>query len=114
MTDILSDIQSQLNLSSDDFNGELLADINGAIVMLTEATSAVSPLLITGHEETWSDLLGDQELTLRGLVQLYIFLFTRILFDPPETSYLVSALSEVRDDALWRIREAALIFETTS
>lgn len=50
---------------------------------------------------TWDDFLGDQKEYLAG-VQTYVYLRTRLLFDPPTNSFLVDAIQKQCEELEWR------------
>lgn len=56
---------------------------------------------ITGATETWSTFLADEE----GLnnVKTYMYLRVRLLFDPPGTAYLVTAVENQIRELEWRM-----------
>jgi hypothetical protein len=50
---------------------------------------------------TWADFLGDD---LRyNSVKTYVYLRVRLLFDPPATSFLISAMKEQVQELEWRL-----------
>lgn len=84
------------------FDLDIIIDINSVFLTLNQL--GVGPLLpysIAGTEETWSDFLGDQEQFMAG-VQTYVYLKTRLLFDPPTNSFLVDSMKKQCDEFEWR------------
>ena len=54
--------------------------------------------------ELWSDYLGPN--SDAEMVKTYIWMATRLAFDPPATSFAIEAMTKIRDEALWRIQVA--------
>ncbi len=50
---------------------------------------------------TWDDFLG-ADLRLNN-VKTYMYLRVRLLFDPPQTSYLITAVKEQFQEIEWRL-----------
>ena len=57
--------------------------------------------MITDASAVWSDFLaGDLRM---NNIKTYIYFRIRLMFDPPTTSYLITALDEQRKELEWRI-----------
>lgn len=56
---------------------------------------------ITDKTDNWVDYLAD-DLTLND-VQAYVYLSVRLLFDPPQTAYLIQAFERQLDELGFRI-----------
>ena len=100
---ILNTIRSILVGDEDDtsFDLELITCINVALNNLTDV--GVGPkegFEITGSTETWTEFLGDKIILNRA--KKYVELETRLLFDPPTSSYVLEALQKKADEALVR------------
>lgn len=103
MESILLTIKDLLGLEDDyeAFDSELIVHINSAIMRLR--TIGIGPekgFSITGPDETWTDLLGD-DLGMLGSVKDYIYKRVRLAWDPPTTSFVLSALKESKDELEW-------------
>lgn len=44
---------------------------------------------IHGHDQTWEDFVGN-DVSMQW-IQTYVFLKTRMLFDPPQSSFVATA-----------------------
>jgi hypothetical protein len=86
----------------DVFDLDIITFINSALSTLDQlGVGPVGGYTITGPEEVWDDLtLPANQLQL---VKTYLFLKVRMLFDPPTTSYLISALNEQLKEYEWRL-----------
>lgn len=100
---ILDTIKMMLGPGSDDsFDGEILVGINSAITVLTQlGIPAPDGFLVTGSSETWEQYLGSDPRT--GMIKTYIYLKTKIGFDPPTSSVLMQAIKDQIAEYEWRI-----------
>lgn len=102
---ILSDVADKVGVrdSEGDFDNDLLGYINAAIATLFQ--NGVGNLVVVDKDTTWGEFQNpDQNNNYFALARNYVYLSTKILFDPPPPSnvqYVKGAL----DEALWRARE---------
>lgn len=92
---IFTTIKNLLDVPADDdsFDADILTYINSAFYSLRQI--GVGPkegFVITGADQTWNDF--DTNASLIGEVKTYIQQKVRLLFDPPNNSFLVSAIQE--------------------
>lgn len=89
---ILYTIKKMLGVSLDEspFDTEIMVGINSAIMVLNQIGVGENGFMVTGVTETWSDLLED--FNDLAAVKSYIYIRTRLVFDPPANSFLVNAL----------------------
>ena len=104
-TSILNDTKKVLGLASDykAFDTDVILQINSALMNLGQL--GVGPLIgfrVKDESETWEDFLGLDPHLLGG-VQSYVYMKTRLGFDPPQTSHHLSALKEQILEAEWRL-----------
>jgi len=84
------------------FDLELVSCINLALNNLTDV--GIGPkegFEIKGSSETWADFIGENK-PIFNRVKKYVELETRLLFDPPTSSYVLEALQKKADEALVR------------
>lgn len=87
------------------FDIDIIVDINSVFLALCQlGVGPKIPFQIQGEEETWSDFLGEDKEILPG-VQTYVYLKTRMIFDPPTQSYVADAMQKQCDEFEWRFRE---------
>lgn len=103
---VLNTIKKMLGLAADytAFDTDIIVFING--VLMTLHQYGVTPkegYKITGPDEKWSDFLPSDKLL--EAVKTYIFLKVKIVFDPPTSSYVLTAYQSQADENLWRIKE---------
>lgn len=90
---ILKTIKKLLGDSIDYYDNDVIIAINTSLNALTQL--GVGPLegfRITGETETWSDFTNDD--IMLEQIKDYVYLRTRKIFDPPESSVLMQALNE--------------------
>lgn len=90
---ILTTIKGQLGIAeaATDFDQELIIHINTALMRVQQLGIGPSTgFSITSASDEWADLLGDRT-DLEG-VKSYIYLKVRLVFDTPQSSFLVEAI----------------------
>ncbi len=98
------------DIESHDFDTDLIIAINSAISTLYQVgVESIDPrtgseFAITGEEETWNDYLGDY--LYLNMVKGYIYQKVRLVFDPPQNSFLVDAIQDQLKEIEWRITVA--------
>lgn len=105
---ILVSIKSLLGLGTEDspFDLDVMIHINTAFMRLTQL--AVGPALgfkITGKEAKWQDFTGGRE-DLEG-VKTYVYQKVRLVFDPPQTSFLLEAVKANITELEWQLNNIA-------
>lgn len=92
-----------------EFDDNIRIFINGAINTLTEnGVGDPKGFRITDANEPWSDFITNDNPILFELCKEYIYLRTKLLFDPASmSSYAQTAVKDQLAEDLWRIREQA-------
>lgn len=101
---ILLTIKKMLGIAEEyhAFDIDIIVNINSVFLTLNQlGVGPTMPYQITGTEEVWSDFLGNQQSFLPG-VRTYIYLKTRLLFDPPTNSFLVNSFEKQISELEWR------------
>lgn len=104
MESILITIKKMLGINEDDFSFdyELNGHINSALFILNQlGVGPTSGFYITGPSETWYDLLGDRKDL--ELVKTNVYLRVKLMFDPPQNSFLVASIQKQIEEFEWRI-----------
>lgn len=106
---ILKETKDALGINEEDaaFDSELMMHINSALSILYQI-GAGQPISVKNKDTKWEKffegtVLNQNEYIL-GQAKLFIFLKTKILFDPPPPSS-VEYVNEAAAELLWRIRE---------
>lgn len=99
---ILDSVKKSIGLQSDytEFDSDLILLINGNLMTLTQNGVGKEGFRITGATEKWSDFLG--EYTDVELAKTFVYLRTKIVFDPPSTSAVLEAYKKEAEECLWR------------
>ena len=86
----------------DAFDHDILVCINTAFSTLYDVCEfgGDRPVHITGPEEKWSDILADPKIEW---VKEYIFMKTKIAFDPPANATLLENYKAQIAELEWRI-----------
>ena len=111
-TSILRTIKKMIggDVESNEFDTDIIVAINSAISTLYQlGIETLNPetgagFAITDDTETWEDFLGS--LKYLDMVKGYIYLKVRLMFDPPQNSFLVSAIQDQIKEIEWRITVA--------
>lgn len=102
---ILDCIKQKLGLAPDvitEFDTDIIDAINMAISTLTQlGIGPTTGYAIKGKEDKWSDFIGDDpRLTM---VKTYIYIKAKLVFDPPQSSYVLSYFKEQANELEWRL-----------
>lgn len=101
---ILDSIKQLLGIDVNDtsFDKELIIHINGALMILNQL--GVGPedgYLIVDKNNTWDEFVPGQK-NLEA-IKSSVYLKVRLIFDPPQNSFLVNALEKQMAEYDWRI-----------
>lgn len=95
------------------FDLDIMTHINSSLSTLTQL--GVGPeegFMIEDDTATWDQLLVDQNKL--NPVKTYVYLRTRLLFDPPTTSFVLTSMQEQVKELEWRLNVAADTKKKTS
>lgn len=100
---ILSDIKILVGVSKDDnnFDDELTMHINSVIATLTQLGVGPDEGFEIDKETIWQTLVGDRKDFAD--IKTYMFKKIQLIFDPPQNSFLVSAIEKQCSEYEWRI-----------
>ena len=107
MTSILQSVKKALGLSEsyEQFDADIMMHINSVLSILQQL--GVGPregFMLENKDTAWDEYIEDP---LRfNMVKSYIYLKVRMLFDPPTTSYLVTAMEKQITEYEWRLNNA--------
>lgn len=108
MSSILETITHMIGPSGDYtyFNTDLIIHINAAFSRLCQlGVGPKTPFHISDETAEWSDFMEDDGM-LEDVKQ-YIYLKTRIAFDPPANSFLEEAIQKQIDQLEWLMNSVA-------
>lgn len=104
MESILTSIKKLLGIEEDftQFDPDIIMGINTSLMALNQI--GVGPpegFSISDASEEWSAFIGTRK-DIES-VKSYIHLKTRLLFDPPQSSFLIEAINKQISEIEWRI-----------
>lgn len=102
---ILDSIKILLGIQTTDFNfdQEIVMHINSVFMILHQlGVGPTTAFKITSNSEDWDDFLTTS-VDLEA-VKSYIFLKVRLLFDPPQNSFLVDSIEKQISEFEWRLQ----------
>ena len=84
------------------FDMDIITFINTAFSILNQlGVGPVDGFFIEDESAEWEDF--DVPANQLNLVRTYVFLKVRMLFDPPATSFLISAMTDQLKEYEWRL-----------
>ena len=107
MNSILTSIKKMLGITEDyeHFDTDLIIHINSVFMILRQlGVGPESGFSISGPNELWSDYLEDE--TKLELVKSYVYLKTKLIFDPPLSSAVMEAINRQISEFEWRLNVA--------
>ena len=91
-----------LDASVIDFDVDIIMCINTSIDILTQlGVGPVEGFSISSEKDTWEEFIGEDPRL--NIVKTYVFLKTKMIFDPPTVGSLVSAYNDQIKELEWRI-----------
>lgn len=103
-TSILDSIKKLLGIPSEvtEFDTDILIHINSVFSILTQlGVGPSSGFSIEDSSAEWSDFIGDD--ARLSDVKSFVYLKTRLLFDPPASSAAMDAMNRMAGELEWRI-----------
>lgn len=103
---ILNSVKKMLGIEPDvtDFNTDLIININSAILALIQnGIGPSSGYCIIDENDTYEDFLGEDKKEIYDPVGMYLFVNTKMRFDPPASSIVMEALKETKKELEWRL-----------
>lgn len=84
------------------FDQDLIIHINSVFTIVNQlGVGPEEAFFITGEEETWNDFFADSKVI--HLVKSYMYLKTKLVFDPPTTGVLHEAMERQIQEFEWRL-----------
>lgn len=103
---ILDSVKKRLGLvpyEVTEFDEDLTDVINSALAEITQVgIGHQTGFAIQDDTATWSDFLGDDPRL--NMARTYVYTQARLLFDPPQHAYLITALENKAKECLWRLQ----------
>jgi hypothetical protein len=104
MDSILTSIKKLLGIEEDyiQFDPDIIIFINSALMSLNQLN--VGPetgYAITDSSQTWESFIGDRQDI--EAIKTYVYLKTRIMFDPPANAFVIEAFERQIKEFEWRL-----------
>lgn len=102
---ILDTIKKLLGIDEDDdsFDIDIIIIINSITPILGQMGIGPSNgYIVKSKEDKWSDYISDSKINLEG-VKNYIFIKTKLIFDPPTNSTTIESFNKVLSELEWRM-----------
>jgi hypothetical protein len=103
-TSILTSTKKILGIDQDytAFDLDIMTHINSVFVTLNQlGIGPAEGFAIEDATQTWGDFIGTD--TRLNAVKSYVYLRVRMIFDPPNTSYLMDSLNRQAQEFEWRL-----------
>lgn len=94
-----------VDVDYDAFDLEITTGINSAIAVLNQIGLGRQGFRIATGSETWTDFLEGRIDVEEA--KTYIYLKTKLIFDPPSSSSAMEAIKEALKEYEWRLYEQA-------
>lgn len=101
---ILLTVKKSLGIEPDmiHFDPDIIMCINSAFNILTQlGVGPIEGFAISSKEETWDLFIGEDKRL--NMVKTYIYLKTRVTFDPPTGNAVLEAYKEQIKEYEWRL-----------
>ena len=101
---ILGTIKKMLGIDSEYtiYDQDIMVFINSYIEELVQIGVGNANFSVTGHDQTWFEFLGANSGKYDG-AKSYIYYKTRLAFNPPANSFVVSAYQDLIKETAWRL-----------
>lgn len=93
----------------DSFDGQLIPLINTFLFRSAQFGVGKKGFMVTGVNETWKDFLEDNA-EKYAAIKNYISIRVKLIFDPPESAALLTALKEEARELEWCLYDEADIY----
>ena len=103
---ILTSIKKLLGITEEytHFDADIIMHINSVFMILMQlGIGPANGFSISDDSAVWSDFLSDA--TWFELVKSYVYIKVKLIFDPPQSGTLVSAMEKQASEFEWRCQE---------
>ena len=102
---ILNSVKKVLGIAAEylAFDQDIMMHINTALATLTQlGVGPATGFTVDDVSDDWNDFVDPTDHQYNA-VKSYVFLRVRMLFDPPQTSYLINAQTDQIKELEWRL-----------
>lgn len=106
MDSILTSIKKMLGLAEDyeHFDMDIIMHINSAFLTLSQlGVGPVGGFTISDKKTTWGDFASATSILSIENAKLYVYLKTRLIFDPPTSGIVTESLKDAIRELEWRL-----------
>lgn len=103
---VLQSIKHDLGIDKDceAFDADVMLHINSALSTLYQiGVDSARNKTVDNANVTWLDIFEDDE-DLLPMIEQYIYLKVRVVFDPPSNSFVLESINKMIDELQWRIQ----------
>lgn len=102
---ILASIKTMLGIvdDCDGFDDELIGHVNAVIIALHQMGFGKDNFVVTDSSSMWNEFLTSDEEKYLQYVKQYVFLRTKMLFDPSANSTVSESYSNLIAELEWRL-----------
>ena len=114
MDSILTSIKKLLGIAEDyeHFDPDIIMGINSAFSTLSQlGVGPVGGFTISDKNSKWDDFASVTNISNIENAKMYIFLKTRLIFDPPSSGIVTESISSTIRELEWRLNTQ---YETTT
>ena len=104
MNSILNSIKKRLGIMPEyeHFDDDIIMDINTVFTTLNQLGVGPSEgFRIENQDAEWTDFVND--MSKLEFVKTYVYLKVKLLFDPPQSSFVIEAIKSQLSELEWRI-----------
>lgn len=101
---ILTSVKKMLGITEDyeHFDQDIIIHINSVFMILRQlGVGPENGFSITGKTETWTDFTSD--IDQLESIKTYIYMRVKLIFDPPQTSFVIEAMNKQIAELEWRL-----------
>lgn len=104
MDSILDTVKQMLGVTGSDFDVDIRVNINTALSKLRQlGVGPPSGFEVTSNNELWENFVDKTDPRF-SMVQLYVYYNTKLVFDPPTNSSVLSSMKETIRELECRIQ----------
>ena len=106
---ILEDVRETCNLDRKEtaFEGQLIQLINSFLFRSAQFGVGNKGFMIDSEDQTWDQFLSGKSADQYSALKTYIGLSVRLLFDPPDSSAVITAYKEIVKELEWCLYDEA-------
>ena len=105
MDSILTTVKKLLGIDEEDvsFDTDIIVSINTAIPSLSQmGIGPPNGFIVISKDQKWTDYIRDTTINLEG-VKTYLYLKTKLIFDPPTNSTVIQSIENNLKELEWRM-----------